>query len=65
MVDFVSYHLEDDANEWWQAMSKTLNKDQIRIIWEVFEEELWVLFGPTGAEYFDEALSKISNLEGV
>lgn len=58
-VNFASYHLEEEANEWWQATAKTLNEENIPITWEVFEEELWARFGPSVAEDFDEALSKI------
>lgn len=58
-VSFASYHLNDEANEWWQATSKALNDDQTPITWEVFEAELWARFGPTAAKDFDEALSKI------
>lgn len=58
-VNFASYHLEDEANEWWQATSKILGEEGIPVTWEVFEEELWARFGPTAAEDFDEALSKI------
>lgn len=58
-VSFASYHLEDEANEWWQVTSKALGEEQIVITREVFEEELWACFGPNAAEDFDEALSKI------
>ncbi|XP_010445653.1 PREDICTED: uncharacterized protein LOC104728362 [Camelina sativa] len=58
-VGFASYHLEDEANEWWQATSKALREDGINIAWPIFEEELWVRFGPVYGEDFDEALSKI------
>ena len=33
------------------------------ISWEKFEEELWARFGPSGSEDFDEALSRIRQLE--
>lgn len=58
-VSFASYHLEDEANEWWQATTKALEEEATPITWDVFEEELWARFGPTAAEDFDEALSKI------
>ena len=58
-VSFASYHLEDEANEWWQATSKALHEEHVPVTWDVFEEELWARFGPTAAEDFDEALSKI------
>lgn len=56
-VSFTSFHLDGMANEWWQAISKALRVDHIRITWEVFEEELWARFGPTDGEDFHEALS--------
>ncbi|CAA7045918.1 unnamed protein product [Microthlaspi erraticum] len=58
-VSYASYHLEDEANEWWQAISKALKEDNVYISWLVFEEELWARFGPTDGDNFDEALSKI------
>lgn len=58
-VSFASYHLQDEANEWWQATVKALEEAETLITWEVFEEEMWARFGPTAAEDFDEALSKI------
>ncbi|CAL9217878.1 unnamed protein product [Arabidopsis halleri] len=38
---------------------KALREAGIQITWAVFEEELWVRFGPTDGDDFDEALSKI------
>ncbi|CAL9238536.1 unnamed protein product [Arabidopsis halleri] len=58
-VQFTSYHMEDEASEWWQAISKALREDGVVTTWPVFEEELWVQFGPAEGEDFDEALSKI------
>nr|VDD08912.1 unnamed protein product [Brassica oleracea] len=58
-VSFASYHLEDEANEWWQATMKALAEEETVVTWEVFEEEMRARFGPTAAEDFDEALSKI------
>lgn len=46
-VEFAFYHLEDEANEWWQATSKTLRDTELIITWRVFEEEMWARFGPT------------------
>lgn len=64
-VSFASYHFEDEANEWWQATSKALREEAVPITWTVFEEELWARFGPTGAEDFDEALSKIKQTRSL
>lgn len=30
-VSFASYHLEDEANEWWQATSKALDEDGVSV----------------------------------
>ncbi|KAL0853428.1 hypothetical protein Bca101_058580 [Brassica carinata] len=62
-MQYASYHLEDEANEWWQATSKALGEDHIEVTWTVFEEEMWDRFGPTEAdENFDE--SQLLVLEG-
>ncbi|KAL6331615.1 hypothetical protein AAG906_011555 [Vitis piasezkii] len=58
-VQYAAYHLEDEANEWWQATKRAYAEEETEITWEVFEEELWARFGPTECEDFDEALSKI------
>ncbi|KAL6347245.1 hypothetical protein AAG906_013681 [Vitis piasezkii] len=58
-VQYAAYHLEDEANEWWQATKRAYAEEETEITWEVFEEELWARFGPLKGEDFDEALSKI------
>ncbi|CAN6827391.1 unnamed protein product, partial [Brassica oleracea] len=58
-VSFASYHLTEEANEWWLATSKALGIDPNNAPWETFQEELWNRFGPTEGENFHEALSKI------
>lgn len=58
-VSFASYHLEDEANEWWHATTKALYENGVSVSWDVFEEELWAQFGSTATEDFDEALSEI------
>ncbi|RVW64851.1 hypothetical protein CK203_065533 [Vitis vinifera] len=58
-VQYAAYHLEDEANEWWQATKRAYAEEEAEITWEVFEEELWARFGSTECEDFDEALSKI------
>ena len=35
------------------------------VTWELFKEELWACFGPTDCEDFDEALSKIRQIESL
>ncbi|CAE6129046.1 unnamed protein product [Arabidopsis arenosa] len=56
-VQLASYHLEDEAYQWWLAMTKTIKEDNTVITWNVFEGEMLVRFGST--EDFDEALCKI------
>jgi hypothetical protein len=33
------------------------------VTWEIFEEELWARFGPTECEDFDEALSRVRQVD--
>ncbi|XP_040996109.1 uncharacterized protein LOC121242288 [Juglans microcarpa x Juglans regia] len=61
-VFMAAYHLEGEANQWWQWLRRTLQEDGRAIPWEQFEEELWARFGPSGCEDFDEALSRIRQL---
>lgn len=58
-VSFASYHLTEEANEWWQAITKARGLNPHHIQWEAFEMELWTRFGPMDGENFDEALSHI------
>ena len=57
LVQLVSYHLEEEAYQWWLAMTKVIEEDIKVIIWNVFEGEMLARFGPT--EDSDEALGKI------
>jgi len=54
-----SFHLEGEANQWWQWLHRAYKEEGRTVTWEIFEEELWARFGPTECEDFDEALSKI------
>lgn len=58
-VSFASYHLTEEANEWWQATAKKLGLNPLHTTWDIFEEELRIRFGPTEGENFHAALSKI------
>ena len=58
-VLLVSFHLEGEANQWWRWLNYTFRVERRQVTWAVFEEELWVQFGPTNSEDFDEALSHI------
>lgn len=58
-VVFASYHLTEEANQWWQAKAKAIGLPVHHIPWERFEVELWTRFGPMDGEDFDEALCHI------
>ncbi|KAH9763048.1 hypothetical protein KPL70_001041 [Citrus sinensis] len=58
-VTLASFHLEGEANQWWQWMRRTYQEEGRSVTWEFFEEELWARFGPTECEDFDEALSRV------
>ncbi|XP_038986462.1 uncharacterized protein LOC120111962 [Phoenix dactylifera] len=58
-VAVASFHLEGEANQWWQWLKRVQRDEGIVITWEVFERELWCRFGPTEFESFDEALSRV------
>lgn len=58
-VPLASFHLEGEANQWWQWIQRVYKDEGKTITWEAFEEELWARFGPTDCEDFDESLSKI------
>lgn len=58
-IIFASYHLTEEANEWWQATVRALGIEQNLITWETSEEELWKRFSPTRSTNFHEELSKI------
>ncbi|XP_035544588.1 uncharacterized protein LOC118347982 [Juglans regia] len=58
-VTLASYHLEGEANQWWQWIRRTFQEEGRILSWIDFEEELWARFGPSDCEDFDEALSRI------
>lgn len=59
-VPVASYHLEGEANEWWQWLHRAYKEGNQIVTWDVFVGEIWARFGPTEGEDFDEALSKIT-----
>ena len=61
-VSLASFHLEGEANQWWQWLQRAYREEGRLVTWETFEEELWARFGPTECEDFDEALSKIKQM---
>jgi hypothetical protein len=54
-----AYHLEGEANQWWQWIGRTFRDEGHILSWDRFEEELWARFGPSECEDFDEALSRV------
>ncbi|XP_065632203.1 uncharacterized protein LOC136068679 [Quercus suber] len=54
-VVLASFHLQDDALQWYQWYEKT----QPNVQWEEFTQALCVRFGPSDYEDFDEALAKV------
>ena len=58
-VSLASYHLEGEANQWWQWIHRTFQEEGRVLSWTNFEDELWARFGPLECEDFDEALSRI------
>ncbi|KAH9670785.1 hypothetical protein KPL70_017109 [Citrus sinensis] len=58
-VSLASFHLEGEANQWWQWMRRTYQEEEMTVTWEIFVEELWARFGPTECEDYDEALSRV------
>jgi hypothetical protein len=58
-VSLASYHLEGEANQWWQWIRRTFQEERRPLSWENFEDELYTHFGPSECEDFDEAFSRI------
>jgi hypothetical protein len=61
-VSLAAFHLESEANQWWQWLQKLYTEERLPITWEAFERELLVRFGPTEVEDYDEALTKIQQM---
>ncbi|KAA8536711.1 hypothetical protein F0562_029189 [Nyssa sinensis] len=64
-VSLASYHLEGEANQWWQWIRMTFREEGCNLSWANFEDELWAHFGPLECEDFDEALSRIRQDDGI
>ncbi|KAB1203118.1 Retrotransposon-derived protein PEG10 [Morella rubra] len=58
-VALASFHLEGEANQWWQWVHRTYRDEGLPVTWEAFEEGLWARFRPTDYEDFDQTLSKV------
>ena len=61
-VRWASFHLEGEANQWWQWLRKALDEEQRTMTWEAFEYELRARFGPSDAEDFDGTLSRVKQI---
>ncbi|RVW35013.1 Retrovirus-related Pol polyprotein from transposon 17.6 [Vitis vinifera] len=61
-VSLASFHLEGEANQWWQWLRRSYSEEGKEVAWADFEEELWARFGPTECEDFDEALSRVKQM---
>ena len=51
-----SFHLEREANQWWQWLRKAYHEERNEVTWDIFVEELWSRFGSIDCEDFDESL---------
>ncbi|KAH9697081.1 hypothetical protein KPL71_023462 [Citrus sinensis] len=58
-VVLASYHLEGEANQWWQWLRRAYQEEGQLVTWKTFVDELWARFRPTECEDFDEALSRV------
>ncbi|KAJ0020779.1 hypothetical protein Pint_31593 [Pistacia integerrima] len=62
-VSLASFHLEGEANQWWQWLRRSYKEEGKEVMtWEIFQEELWARFGPTECEDFDKVLSKVKQV---
>ena len=53
------YHLEGEANYWWQWLRRVYQEEGKEVSWDMFVEEIWSHFGPIDCENCDESLFKI------
>ncbi|XP_075640360.1 uncharacterized protein LOC142612122 [Castanea sativa] len=60
-ITLASFHLLDDALQWYQWFEKT----RTDVSWEEFTRALCVRFGPSNYEDFDEALAKLHQTSTV
>lgn len=58
-VCLAAFHMEGEANQWWQWMNRTYKEENRIVTWTMFADELWAQFSPLDGEDFDEALSHI------
>lgn len=58
-IALASFHLEGEANQWWQWLRRAYQEEGSLVTWETFANELWARFGPTECEDCDKALSRV------
>lgn len=58
-VSLASFHLQGEANQWWQWLRRSYKKEGREVTQSTFQEELWARSSPTKCEDFDETLSKV------
>jgi hypothetical protein len=58
-MSLASFHLQGEANQWWQWLRRAYKDEDREVTWPIFEEELWARFGPPECEDFDEALLRV------
>lgn len=64
-VALTSFHLEGEANQWWQWLRRAYREEARIVTWDTFVEELWARFSPTECEDFDKALSPIKQMDSL
>ena len=64
-VSLASFHLQGEANQWWQWLRRAYKEERKEVTWGIFVEELWARFKPTDCEDFDEALSKVKQTSSL
>lgn len=58
-VCLASFHMDCEANHWWQWLHRTYKEENQNMTWTTFTDELWARFDPADGEDFGEALSYI------
>ena len=61
-LSLASYHLEGEANHWWQWLRRAFQEEGKEVSWGMFVEKILSCFGHTDYEDFDESLSKIQQM---
>lgn len=64
-VSLVTFHLEGEANQWWQWLRRTYRSEGRVLSREDFEDELWARFEPSDCEDFDEALLRVKQVTSL